>query len=77
MVSATKEIIEKEMTISDIEKRFHVSTQRAVQLFCQAEGVQSKHQSIGRLEQTDHPTGSRESQTVGPEPRRNLRLRLL
>ena len=45
MVSATKEIIEKEMTISDIEKRFHVSTQRAVQLFCQAAKVSSPNTS--------------------------------
>ena len=45
MVSATKEIIEKEMTVSDIEKRFHVSTQRAVQLFCQATGVSSPNTS--------------------------------
>jgi len=45
MVSATKEIIEKEMTISDIEKRFYVSTQRAVQLFCQAANVSSPNTS--------------------------------
>jgi hypothetical protein len=45
MVSATKEIIEKEMTISDIEKKYHVSTQRAVQLFCQAANVSSPNTS--------------------------------
>lgn len=39
MNSTSKEILDKEMTISEIEKKFNVPTDRAVRLFCQATGA--------------------------------------
>jgi len=39
MDSKTKTIIEQEMTISEIEKKWHCDTDRAVKLFCKALGI--------------------------------------
>ena len=49
MNSTSKEILDKEMTISEIEKKFSVSTDRAVRLFCQATG--SRRPNSDQLDQ--------------------------
>jgi len=71
MDSKSKTIIEKQMTISDIEKKWHCNTDRAVKLFCGALGIKkpntdkldawSKHK-LSKLMR--HLNGNRQNQNA-------------